>query len=77
MRPSWDGYRVLVTTPAGARGGGPGASPAWVNLDRAGADAFLRDHSGGGSEGGIWTPKRLGADLGSPALYGYNQASTR
>ena len=71
LRPSWDGYRVLVqpTAPDGA----PDGPAAWVNLDRAGADAFLRDYSGGGSAGGLWVGKRERRDLGSPAMYGYNQ----
>jgi cell division protease FtsH len=65
MRPSFEGYRVLVTA--------PGGDQSWVNLDRAGADAMLRDYAGGGSSGAIHRAKRAGPELGTPAQYGYNQ----
>ena len=40
FRPSFVGYRVLVTKEDG--------SQVWVNLDRAGPDSFLRDYLGMG-----------------------------
>lgn len=62
MRPSFEGYRVLLTRPDG--------SQAWVNLDREGAPTFLRDYSGGGSKGAIHAPKRESQQLNHPALVG-------
>ena len=66
MRPSFAGYRALVTRPDG--------SQAWAELDRPGADTFLRDYSGGGSRGAIHGAKRESQALATPAQYGYNQA---
>ena len=59
MRPSFEGYRVLLTRADG--------SQAWVNLDREGAPTFLRDYSGGGSNGAIHAPKRESQQLDHPA----------
>ncbi|KAI7845492.1 hypothetical protein COHA_001038 [Chlorella ohadii] len=65
LRPSFEGYRVLLTRADG--------SQAWVNLDREGAPTFLRDYSGGGGKGAIHAPKRESQQLDHPVLYGSNQ----
>lgn len=65
LRPSFTGYRVLLTKSDGSR--------AWVAIENAGTDTFLRDYMGGGGPGGIWRSKRSGPPLGSPSDYGYNQ----
>ncbi|KFM28746.1 ATP-dependent zinc metalloprotease FtsH [Auxenochlorella protothecoides] len=66
LRPVYSGYRVLVQCPAEGRS-------AWVALDRSGADAFLRDYSGGGLGGAVHNAKRLPQVLVSPTQYGFNQ----
>ena len=66
MRPSFAGYRALVTRRDG--------SQVWAELDRPGADTFLRDYSGGGNRGAIHAAKRESQALATPAQYGYNQA---
>ena len=65
FRPSFMGYRVLVKEENG--------SEFWVQLDRPGPDAFLRDYMSGGSKGSIFQAKRKGATPFRPCDYGYNQ----
>lgn len=60
MRPSFEGYRVLVTEGASGR-------RFWVNLDQEGAPTFLRDYSGGGGKGAIHWAKRESQELTHPA----------
>lgn len=62
MRPSFEGYRVLVTKASGQQ--------AWVNLDREGAPTFLHDYSGGGNKGAIHAAKRESQQLTHPAQVG-------
>ncbi|KAI3430488.1 hypothetical protein D9Q98_005083 [Chlorella vulgaris] len=65
MRPSFAGYRVLVTKEGGQQ--------CWVNLDEPGAPTFLHDYRSGGSRGGIFKAKRESQDLGYLPQYGSNQ----
>lgn len=66
LRPSFDGYRVLVTSEEKGW-------ERWVNLDRPGPDSFLRDYMSGGTKGAVFTPKRRAPRPFSPRDYGYNQ----
>lgn len=67
LRPSFAGYRVLLTSPEKE------GWKRWVNLDRPGPDNFLRDYMGGGTVGAIYTTKRMSQKPFSPREYGYNQ----
>ena len=60
MRPSFDGYRVLVTNNETGK-------QCWVNLDEEGAPTFLRDYSAGGGKGAIHQAKRESQELTHPA----------
>lgn len=66
LRPTFSGYRVLITKQMDG-------TQCWVNIDQPGPDNFLRDYMQGGTAGSIWTPKRSPQPLVHPAQYGYNQ----
>lgn len=83
LRPSFPGYRVLVTrsnnnNKTNNRSSSSSSSPLngtqfWVDLPRSGVDNFLSDYASGGSKGGsLWKGKRESSELGL-ADYGYNQ----
>ncbi|KAL4448900.1 hypothetical protein ABPG77_007617 [Micractinium sp. CCAP 211/92] len=65
LRPSFEGYRVLVTKASGEQ--------SWVNLNYEGLPTFLHDYSSGGGVGAIHTAKRESQELRHPAQYGSNQ----
>ena len=69
LRPSFGGYRVLVTQAAAGGAAGQQQQPQqwWVNLEEPGAPTFLRDYSGGGGKGAIHAAKRESMPLGHPA----------
>jgi len=72
LRPSFAGYRALVTKHVSETE----TETCWVNLDRPGPDSFLRDYLGGGYHGGALFKaqnKRYAPKPFTPADYGYNQ----
>jgi cell division protease FtsH len=76
LRPSFPGYRVLVTR-SSSKGSNNSShldgTQFWVDLPRSGVDNFLSDYASGGSKGGsLWKGKRESPELGL-ADYGYNQ----
>ena len=69
LRPSFDGYRLLVTKAGGQQ--------CWVNLDNEGAPTFLHDYASGGGQGAIHSAKRESQDLNHPAMVRGRGAATR
>lgn len=65
MRPSFDGYRALVTKADG--------SEAWVDMPVSGHDTFLRDYTAGGGGGANYRFKRVPRAVEHPSQVGYNQ----
>jgi len=65
IRPTFSGYRAVVTKADGSR--------MWCNLPEAGPQNFLQDYSSGGDIGAINTAKREPIQPGNPLDYGYNQ----
>lgn len=56
LRPSYEGYRVLVTRADG--------SQLWVPLGEEGAPTFLHDYRAGGGPGAIHRAKRESGEIG-------------
>lgn len=65
MRPSFDGYRALVTKSDG--------SEAWVDMPFPGNNTFLQDYSAGGGSGANYRFKRVPRQVSHPSEVGYNQ----
>ena len=65
--PSFNGYRVLITTPSGKQ--------SWILLEKPGLETFTADHLAAGTKGGQWRAKRVPKVPETLADCGYNQVS--
>eukprot|EP00884_Botryococcus_braunii_P017856 jgi/Botrbrau1/4754/Bobra.0137s0026.1 len=65
LRPSWPGFRALVTEPSGRT--------FWVDMPDAGNETFTRDYLSGGTIGANWRTPRVPTDNVTLSQYGYNQ----